>query len=296
MKSIVVPINFSVCAANAARYAADLALVIKADIHLIHVIQVPVDSADLLMTDDLYQEMIDAANLDLQTLRTELTGRTQQKIKVDYSVESGSISAKVQARCLQLKPYAVVLGATGSTLEKFLVSSPVSSLLRKLDYPVLVVPEGAAFHNFRHILLACDLDDVSSGMPNSHPLLNDLRVYFGSRFDIVTVDTKSVPGDEASPFASGVWKEAFKDLQPAIHYICKPKVEAGILEYLARNEADLIIVFPKKHGLLDFHTSQSRKLAGHSPIPVLSLHAWTPMKLNLSDDEGHLIHTNGSLP
>jgi nucleotide-binding universal stress UspA family protein len=262
MKSIVVPINFSVCAANAARYAADLALVIKADIHLIHVIQVPVDSADLLMTDDLYQE----------------------------------ISAKVQARCLQLKPYAVVLGATGSTLEKFLVSSPVSSLLRKLDHPVLVVPEGAAFHNFRHILLACDLDDVSSGMPNSHPLLNDLRVYFGSRFDIVTVDTKSVPGDEASPFASGVWKEAFKDLQPAIHYICKPKVEAGILEYLARNEADLVIVFPKKHGLLDFHTSQSRKLAEHSPIPVLSLHAWTPMKLNLSDDEGHLIHTNGSLP
>jgi nucleotide-binding universal stress UspA family protein len=273
MKSIVVPINFSACAANAARYAADLALVLKADIHLIHVIQVPVDSADLLMTEDLYQEMIDAANLDLQTLQSELTGRTQQKIKVDYSVESGNIAAKVQERCLQLKPYAVVLGATGSTLEKFLVTSPVSSLLRKLDYPVLIVPEGAAFHNFRHILLACDLDDIGSGMPNSLPLLNDLRAYFGSRFDIVTVETERVPGDGASPFASGGWKEAFKDLHPAIHCIHKPKVEAGILEYLAGNEADLVIVFPKKHGFLDFHTSQSRKLAEHSPVPVLSLHA-----------------------
>jgi nucleotide-binding universal stress UspA family protein len=273
MKSIVVPINFSACASNAARYAADLALVIKADIHLIHVIQVPVDSADLLMTGDLYQEMIDAANLDLQTLQSELTGRTQQKIKIDYSVESGDISAEVQARCLQLKPYAIVLGATGSTLEKFLVTSPVSSLLRNLDYPILVVPEAAAFHNFRSILLACDLDDIGSGMPNSLPLLKDLRVYFGSRFDIVTVETKRVPGDEVSPFESGGWKDEFKDLHPAIHYIRKPKVEAGILEYLAGNEADLVIVFPKKHGLLDFHISQSRKLAEHSPVPVLSLHA-----------------------
>jgi nucleotide-binding universal stress UspA family protein len=273
MKSIVVPINFSACASNAARYAADLALVIKADIHLIHVIQVPVSSADLLMTGDLYQEMIDAANLDLQSLRSELTERTQQKVKVDYSVESGNISAKVQELCLQLKPYAVVLGATGPTLEKFLAGSPVSSFLRNLDYPVLVVPEAAAFHNFRQILLACDLEDIGSGMPNSLPLLNDLRAYFGSRFDIVTVETKRVLDDEASPSESDGWKEDFKALHPAIHYIRKPKVEAGILEYLASNEADLVIVFPKKHGLLDFHTSQSRKLAGHSPVPVLSLYA-----------------------
>jgi nucleotide-binding universal stress UspA family protein len=273
MKSIVVPINFSACASNAARYAADLALIINADIHLIHVIQVPVDSSDLLMTGDLYQEMIDGANLDLQQLQAELTGRTQQKIKVDYTVESGNIAAKVQERCLQLKPYAVVLGAAGPTLEKFLAGSPVTSLLRNLDYPVFVVPEAAAFHNFRSILLACDLDDIGSGMPNSLPLLKELRTYFGSRFDIVTVETKRVVGDEASPYNSGGWKEQFKDLHPAVYYIRKPKVEAGILEYLNGHEVDLVMVFPKKHGLLDFHTSQSRKLAEHSPVPVLSLHA-----------------------
>src|ERR1700677_1041580 len=96
MKSIVVPINFSACAANAAHYAADLALVIKADIHLIHVIQVPINSAELMMTDDLYQEMSEAANLGLQRLKVELIRRTHQQIKVDYTLEAGSLSAKVQ--------------------------------------------------------------------------------------------------------------------------------------------------------------------------------------------------------
>ena len=273
MKSIVVPINFSECAANAARYAADLALIIKADLHLIHVIQVPVNAADLLMTDDVYQELIEGANLELQQLQVELTRRTQQQIKVNYTLQAGSIVAKVQALCGQLKPYVVVLGATGSTLEKFLVTSPVSSLLRKLDAPVLVVPEAAAFHNFRSILLACDLDDIDSGMPNSLPLLKDLRAYFGSSIDIVTVETKSAPGDEASAFNTSGWKEQFKDLHPAIYYVRKPKVEEGILEYLGGNEVDLVMVFPKKHGFLDFHTSQSRKLAEHSPVPVLSFHA-----------------------
>ncbi len=273
MKSIVVPINFSPCAANAAHYAADLALVIKADIHLVHVIEAPVSSADLMMTDDLYREMIEAANLELQRLQVELTRRTHQRIKVDYIVEAGSVSAKVKELCLRMKPYAVILGATGSTLEKFLDGSPVASLLRYLDSPILVVPETAAFHHFRHILLACDMDDIGSGMPNSLPLLKDLRAYFGSRFDIVTVETKKVLDDEACTFESGGWKELLKDLYPVIHYIRKPKVEEGILEYLSHNEADLVMVFPKKYGLLDFHTSQSRKLAEHSPVPVLSLHA-----------------------
>ena len=55
MKSIVVPIDFSPSSDNAARYAADLALAIKADLHLIHVIQAPVTAAELTMTEDPWQ-------------------------------------------------------------------------------------------------------------------------------------------------------------------------------------------------------------------------------------------------
>ncbi len=273
MKSIVVPINFSPCATNAAHYAADLALGIKADLHLIHVLEVPVNSAELMMTESLYQQMVDDANMALQHLQVELTRRTHQKIKIDYSLEAGSVGDKVKDLCQQIKPYAIVLGATGPSLEKFLTGSSVAALLRNLDYPVLVVPESAAFHRFGRILLACDLEDVGSGMPNSLPLLKDLREHFGSRFDIITVETNKVITCEASVFESGGWKDQLKDLYPEVHYIRKPKVEEGILEYLGHNEADLIMVFPKKHGFFDFHTSQSRRLAQHSPIPVLSLHA-----------------------
>ncbi len=108
---------------------------------------------------------------------------------------------------------------------------------------------------------------------NCLPLLKELREHFGSRVDIVTVETGNVLSDEASCFECGGWKEQLRDLYPEIHYIRKSKVEDGILKYLGHNEADLVMVFPKKHGFFDFHISQSRRLAQSSPVPVLSLHA-----------------------
>jgi nucleotide-binding universal stress UspA family protein len=273
MKTILVPIDFSPCSTNAAHYAADLALAIKADLLLIHVIQVPVTTAELTMTEYVYREIVEDANIALQKTQADLIKRTQRRIRIDTMVDAGNVSTKVKDLCRQVKPYAIVLGAAGPSLEKFLAGSPVTSLLQNLDYPVLLVPETASFQQFRRILLACELEDIGSDMVNSLPLLKELREQFKSRIDIVTVETSRVLREEGSLFEPGCWKDQLKELYPKVHYIRKPRVEDGILDYLAHNDADLIMVFPKKHGFLDFHVSQSRKLAQHSPIPVLSLHA-----------------------
>jgi nucleotide-binding universal stress UspA family protein len=272
MKSIVVPINFSPCATNAANYAADLAKAIHADLHLIHVIQVPVNSAELMMTQYLYESMVESASVSLKQLQVALTRRTNNRISVETTLEAGSLGAKVKDLCQKLQPYAIILGAAGPNFNKMVAGSPVASMLHNLDFPILVVPESYTFHRFHRILLACDLEDIGSGIPYSLPLLKDLRDHFGSRFDIVTVETRKVLSEEKHVFDFDGWKNKLKELYPELHYVRKPKVEDGILDYLAQNEADLILVFPKKHGFFDFHVSQSRKVAQNSPIPVLSLH------------------------
>ncbi|MDP4247307.1 MAG: universal stress protein [Bacteroidota bacterium] len=276
MKAIVVPINFSACAANAARYAADLALAIRSDLHLVHVIQAPVSSSQLIMTEYLYQEMVDSANQSLEGFRVELQKRTEGKVNIHTLLEAGSLPIKVKQLCQKLEPYAVILGASGPSLEKILSGSPISSLLHTLNYPVLVVPETVGFTRFRRILLACDPEDLGSGLPQSVPLLKELRERFGSRFDIVTVETGKAEAHHhaivGTVAAGETLKEPLKELYPEMHVIQSAKIQDGVLEYLKENEADLVMVFPKKHGLFDFHVSQSRKLAKHSPIPVLSLH------------------------
>jgi nucleotide-binding universal stress UspA family protein len=273
MKTIIVPVNFSPCAANAARYSADLARAIHADLHLIHVLQVPVNSAEPVMTQYLYKDMVESADIALKQLQFELIKHTHNRIKIDISLEAGNVSAKVKDLCRELQPYAVVLGAAGPSFKRSQVGSPIASLLHNLDYPVLVVPATYTFHSFRRVLLACDLEDIGSGIPDSLPLLKGLREHFGSRFDIVTVGMQKVLTENLHVLDSVGWKTKLKELYPEIHYVQGSKVEDGILEYLTHNEADLIMVFPKKHGFLEFHASQSRKVARYSPVPVLSLRA-----------------------
>jgi len=212
--------------------------------HLIHVIQVPVTSTEIVMTDYLYQQMVDSAIVSLRDLQADLIKRTAHRIRIVTSLSMGGIAARLGELCKQVKPYAIVVGTSGPTLEKFLVGSPVTSLLQNLHYPILVVPETAVFHHFRQILLACDLGDIGSGIPHSLPLLKNLRLHFGSRFDIVTVQTSSALTGENKVLLSDGWKDQLKDLYPQIHYIRMHKVEDGILEYLRHHQADLIMVFP----------------------------------------------------
>jgi nucleotide-binding universal stress UspA family protein len=273
MKSIVVPVNFTACAANAACYAADLAQAIHADVHLIHVIQVPVNSAELLMTQSVYEDIVESADIAMKQLQFQLTKRTNNRVKIDTTLGAGSIRPRIQDLCQQVKPYAVVLGAAGSSLENFLAGSTVATLLAHPGHPVLVVPETSVFQQIRRILLACDLEDIGSDLANSLPLIKELQEKFGAQIDIVTVETSAVVRQEDAIFEAGCWKEQLKAIRPEVHYIRKSKVEEGVLEYLGQHEADLIMVFPKKHGFFDFHVSQSRKLAQHSPVPVLSLQA-----------------------
>ena len=272
MNPIVIPVNFSACSENAARYAADLASAIKVNLHLIHIIEIPMTSADMVLTEALYEEMVESANNSLKELQFDLRRRTCHSINIEIRIEVGTVAAKMKEVCQEIRPYAVVLGASGPTLEKFLAGSPVSSLIQNLNYPVLVVPEGATFQQFRRVLLACDLDDLGSGIPLSLSLLKDLRHYFGARFDIITVETGAVLSEEQKTFQYEGWKDQLKDLYPEIHYIRNARVEEGIQEYLGKNEADLVMVFPKKHSFFEFHTSQSKKFAKHSSIPVMSVH------------------------
>jgi len=282
MRSIIVPVNFSACADNAARYAADLALALHSELLLVHVLEVPVTTADMVMTQDLYEEMIDSADIALKALQARLVRRTIGRIQINTRIEVGRVASKVRQLCQEGKPYAVVVGASGPSLEKFIAGSPVTSLLGNIPYPVLVVPEKTSFRPFRHIVLACDPLDIGTGMPQSLSLLKNLRHYFGTRFDIITIDPKKpAEGEQAILeteeserylFQSDAWKEQIRDLYPQIHVIRGAGVEEGLLQYLKNHEADMVMVFPKKHRLLEFHVSQAKKLAMHSPIPVMSIH------------------------
>jgi len=271
MRPLIVPVNFSECASCAARYAADLALAIDGELHLINVVEYAYTSPDLVMSEDVYGVMLDSANIYIKEMQADLTKYTGNKVPIHVSVGVGSVVAQVEQLCQTVHPYAIILGSSGPTFEKFIAGSQIGALLR-LPYPVLVIPERETFHSFRNIVLACDITDLDSGIPHSLALIEELRRRFKATIDVVTVGDNGSATNEEFFLQSKAWQDLLWQLQPSLHIIHEKNIEEGLFHYLADNPADLVVVFPKKHNILEFHTRQSKKIAKHSAIPVMSLH------------------------
>ncbi len=139
MRSIVVPVNFSANSANAARYAADPGMAIGADIHLVHVFQIPASVPVVPMPESVFKELRDSGIEMLAGL-----------------------------------------------------------------------PQTAKFHAVRKIVVACDKEDIDSGMPATLPFLKELSELLGARLEVLHVRTD---GEESaakveegiSDYLEGAW-------------------------------------------------------------------------------------------
>lgn len=272
MRSIVVPVNFAPNAANAARYAADIALAIGADLHLIYVFQIPASASEVPLPESVFDTMRDGGYEMLNDLQTELSKRTTGKITIKTDLEIGGTEAKIESYCKQIKPFLVVMGASGHNLENVINGSSTVRAIRHLPYPVLVIPVGAKFQAIKKIVVACDREDIDSGMPDNMTFLKELSGLLKARLVVVHVLTNAEESSAKATEEYNVWKKEVNAFNPEIHFIRRPRVEDGIKDYLASHETDWLMVFPKSHSVLEFHRSRTKQIVETCAVPVMSLH------------------------
>lgn len=273
MRTIIAPVNFSPNSKNAARYAADLALAAKADLHLLYVLQLPVSVAEFPATDYVFNEMQEAGAQCLEELWKELLKRTEAKVNIFIHMEVGSIENKIEECCIRQKPFVVVMGTSADTWERTFTGGNLVIAVRRLPYPLIVVPENAAFKAISKVVLACDLNDISGGIPVKTSFLKELKEIFNTRFEVVNIDTRGQQLQTATILETEAWKDCIREIFPEVHFVETDNVEEGLGKYLGEHPADLLLVFPKKHNFFEFHRSHAKQLALRSAVPVMSIHA-----------------------
>ena len=272
MRSIVVPVNFAPNAANAARYAAEIALAIGADLHLIYVFQIPASVSQVPLPESVFDTMRDDGYELLNDLQTELTRQTAGKVRITTALEIGGTEAIIESYCKQQNPFLVVMGASGHTLENVITGSTTVRAIRHLPYPLLVIPEDATFHSIKKIVVACDREDIDSGITDNMDFLKELSELLKAQLVVVHVLTN---GEESAAEATeeyNVWKNDLAAFNPEIYFVRRPRVEDGINDYLAGHDADWLMVFPKSHSVLEFHKSRTRQIVQACAVPIMSLH------------------------
>lgn len=271
MKKIILATDFSPAALNAAEYATDMALSIKADILLLHVFQVPISYSDLPVVMNL-EDMLRSTEKDISDLKDQLKQKVNGKINIGTEVRMGSFFGELKTVCENIKPYAVVMGSQGTTAaDHLLFGSHAVHAMKHLMWPIITVPPDAAFSAVKKIGLASDLNEVVESTPidEIRMLVND----FHAELHILNTGKREI-FDADIVFESGMMQEMLGNLNPKYHFISKENVDEGIMDFTEKNHIDLLVVLPKRHGLMDklTHKSHTKQLVLHSHVPVMALH------------------------
>lgn len=252
MKPILVATDFSDRAREAAYYAVDMALAVQADLYVFHAVEIPVSPADAPVG-YVFEQVMEGAERSMKAWAEELRQRTKNQVTVMTVVEVGGLPFQLHEVCERVKPFVVVMGGMSDAYER-----------------VLVIPPGSVFHRIGKVAIACELGELRDG-PVSWAFLKELQQLFAAHFDILTVSTKKEGSQDKEVFELYHWKESLEDLAPALHFVKAETVEEGITSYLKEHGVDWLMVFPRRHGLLAFHRSESKRIVRHCPVPVLSI-------------------------
>jgi len=269
MKPLLVPTNFSSGSVNAANYAADMALALNTDLYLLHVLQLPVSASEVPLTEDVYEDMQQQGEEGLNSLKADLEKRTGGKINISTILETGSVEHHLEEFCNRRNPFAVIMGIGKNGAERFMFGSNALFAIQHLRYPLLVIPDEVSFHAIKKIVLACDLTDSNESLPIGY--LKELQLVFHASFDVLNINTKKI-NDIKSNHEFASLKDMLRDLYPTYYFNIANSVEEGINKFLDENDADLLLLIPKRHGIFEFHRSHTKKMALKSPVPVMSIH------------------------
>ena len=269
MKPILVTTDFSTVSANATKYAADMALAMNATLHILHVLKLPVSISEVPLTEDVFNEMEENGKNDLNKLKETLEKQTAGKISIFTLLETGDVEYYIEEFCKRNPPFAVVMGIKKNNTERFMFGSSSLFAVKHLPYPLIIVPENAQFHSIKKIVLACDLSSTLESFPISY--LKELQQIFHASFDVLNVNTKQINDlSTSSEFMS--LRDMIRDLYPTYYFNIANTVEEGISQFLQENDADLLLLIPKKHGFFELHQSHTKKMALKSEVPIMAIH------------------------
>jgi nucleotide-binding universal stress UspA family protein len=271
MKKLLVATDFSAAALNAAEYAADMALATNAELMLLHVYQVPVSYTELPVT-TIDVDFLERAQKSMKELRDQLYNRMEAKVMMDTELRMGYFFEELNKVCEMIDPYAVIMGTQGKTAaENLFFGGHAVHAMKHLTWPLITVPPGAKFAGINKIGLACDFANVVDTMPAEE--IKKLVSDFKAELHVLNTGKSSEYNPEEVQQA-GLLQEMLDNIKPVYDFLSSDDTDQAIIDFAAKNHIDLLIVVPKRHGLMDrfLHKSHTKQFVLHSTVPVMALH------------------------
>lgn len=270
MKKIIVLTDFSTTSQNASRHALSLAKEFDAALTLLNVTPPSVvvhDSmfASVMITQaEILQQNREQMDQEIGRL-SNLDGQKITAIVIEgflYDIISSMVSAE--------KTDLVVMGMKGKGESNSVFGSTTTALVRKSDFPILVIPENAAYKSIERITYASDFD--SSIEMDRFETLVKIAGKFSAPLSILHVEK-----DDRFTAEKALGKiktnSRFSMLKHEFHTITEKDVILGINKFMEDNPCSLLAMVAHKHTLFEraFGKVHTREMSLQTKIPLLVL-------------------------
>jgi nucleotide-binding universal stress UspA family protein len=260
MHRIIIPVDFSDTSLNAARFAANM-LAGKADTLII------------LYNNYDHDSDYDIHKSYIETLKQELLDKGDTA--VEYELEKGGdLVDNLDRLAHTRRATLLIMGLTGRSAieQKFVGSNTLKTVDRSL-YPVMIIPPDARFTSIRNVAFASDFKDVEDSTPSV--LINAVLEMFNPKLHIVNVNPGHyISATEETREQQGKLAAMFSAYELEFHFITMYDFQDAIHNFLTDQQIDMLITIPRHHtgNASLWETSNTRKLAYHSHIPILATH------------------------
>lgn len=258
MKTLLVPIDFSSNALDAARYA--LAGSRQLDVHqviLYHSNREKREPEELLLN-------------HLEKIKEQLPG--QDDLQVLCIVNSHSLSDGIADLVREHRVSLIVMGITGrNKVGQKLIGSQAFQIAQSATVPILLIPAKAVFETIENAAVALPImKDLTRRIP--HEDIKTFLQALDARVMIVNVsrDKDKTPKPILYAGLNDIFG-MFDELDPSYHFLTANNTASSVADFARDNKAQVLVSVSGKYGFLQgmFKSSVTRQLAYRSAVPLL---------------------------
>lgn len=274
MEYILVPTDFSKYAFNALEYAIDVAKLFNAKIIILHTYEVP--KVGISTFKNITYKLKEIAEEEIVKLHNTIIDKGLNDIvpiefdNLNTDLVSG-IYDMIETNDIGL----IIMGTAGASgLKELFLGSNTSEVIKHVSCPVIAVPKNASFKKIENIIFATDFDMSCNN--NNIPFIINLTKKLKARLTMINIQTVETnfakTRDNADRFFEEC-KETLKDVNYDYHYIIDEDISNGINKAYKNNNADLLVMIKKSHGLIEhlFNKSMTKSVVSEAKLPLLTI-------------------------
>jgi nucleotide-binding universal stress UspA family protein len=272
MKKILVPCDFSKQAINAFRFALDCSRKSGGEVHLVHIIELPVLHDSVLMPvlsfeEAYFNELRDNSNVEYEKL---IKKHKEAGDRVSSSTQFGNPSRMILEYINEHKIDLVVMGTKGvSGAKEYLIGSNTEKIVRSSPVPVVAVKSYPRVEFVRNIIFPNTLQTETQ--EDLVMKVKALQEFFKAHLHIVFINTPSnFTPDLVTNKRLMAFTKRFLFKNFSVHVFNDIHEEDGIIHFASHLKADMIAM--GTHGKMGLAHIVSGSIAedvvNHVEIPI----------------------------